>query len=201
MVTTVVLHGDLDLVTVEALRELLDDAVVGEPPRLVIDIADVPFVDVVSLSSILATTDAVRERAAWRSCAGRRPPYDGSAACSTPRTCWHWTFRCNDASPAEPTARTGSPHESGEPRWAWSVPVTDHTVPWTPEDDERLLDGRYRLGDRPSACPTGRFIVFTNKMLTTPATSTPARAIRLALRPFALVNPRKNCLPYCTPTA
>ena len=28
------------------------------------------------------------------------------------------------------------------------VPVTDHTVPWTPEDDERLLDGRYRLGDR-----------------------------------------------------
>src|SRR3954453_3530114 len=28
------------------------------------------------------------------------------------------------------------------------VPVTDHTVPWTPEDDERLLDGRYRLGAR-----------------------------------------------------
>src|SRR3954447_18287230 len=28
------------------------------------------------------------------------------------------------------------------------VPVTDHTVPWTPEDDARLLDGRYRLGDR-----------------------------------------------------
>ena len=28
------------------------------------------------------------------------------------------------------------------------VPVTDHTVPWTPGDDERLLDARYRLGDR-----------------------------------------------------
>jgi serine/threonine protein kinase len=28
------------------------------------------------------------------------------------------------------------------------VPVTDRTMPWTPEDDERLLDGRYRLGDR-----------------------------------------------------
>ena len=54
MVTTVVLHGELDLVTVEALRELLDDAVVGDPARLVIDIADVPFVDVLSLSSILA---------------------------------------------------------------------------------------------------------------------------------------------------
>jgi len=28
------------------------------------------------------------------------------------------------------------------------VPVTDRTMPWTPEDDERLLDGRYRLSDR-----------------------------------------------------
>ena len=28
------------------------------------------------------------------------------------------------------------------------VPVTDRTMPWNPEDDERLLDGRYRLGDR-----------------------------------------------------
>src|SRR4051795_12205552 len=28
------------------------------------------------------------------------------------------------------------------------VPVTDHTMPWNPEDEERLLDGRYRLGDR-----------------------------------------------------
>src|SRR5438270_2510540 len=28
------------------------------------------------------------------------------------------------------------------------VPVTDRTMPWNREDDERLLDGRYRLGDR-----------------------------------------------------
>src|SRR3954452_10652066 len=28
------------------------------------------------------------------------------------------------------------------------VPVSDHTMPWTPDDDERLLDGRYRLGAR-----------------------------------------------------
>ena len=28
------------------------------------------------------------------------------------------------------------------------VPVTDRTQAWSPEDDERLLDGRYRLGDR-----------------------------------------------------
>jgi len=62
MVTTVVLHGELDLVTVEALRSLLDDAVVHDPSRLVIDITDVPFVDVLSLSTILATADAVRDR-------------------------------------------------------------------------------------------------------------------------------------------
>ena len=62
MVTTVVLHGELDLVTVEALRGLLEKAVEHEPSRLVIDIADVPFVDVLSLSTILATADAVRDR-------------------------------------------------------------------------------------------------------------------------------------------
>jgi anti-sigma B factor antagonist len=62
MVTTVVLHGELDLVTVEALRSLLDEAVAHEPSRLVIDLSDVPFVDVLSLSTILATADAVRDR-------------------------------------------------------------------------------------------------------------------------------------------
>jgi anti-anti-sigma factor len=62
MVTTVVLHGELDLVTVEALRGLLEEAVAGDPSRLVIDITDVPFVDVLSLSTILATADAVRDR-------------------------------------------------------------------------------------------------------------------------------------------
>ena len=62
MVTTVVLHGELDLVTVEALRSLMDEAVQHEPTRLVIDISDVPFVDVLSLSTILAAADSVRDR-------------------------------------------------------------------------------------------------------------------------------------------
>jgi anti-anti-sigma factor len=61
MVTTVVLHGELDLVTVEALRELLGAATSPSPQRLVIDIADVPFVDVLSLSTILAAADSVRD--------------------------------------------------------------------------------------------------------------------------------------------
>lgn len=60
--TTVVLHGELDLVTVEQLRLILDDALRHAPRRLVIDISDVPFVDVLSLSTILATADAVRDQ-------------------------------------------------------------------------------------------------------------------------------------------
>ena len=52
----------------------------------------------------------------------------------------------------------------------------------------------------PSACPRLRPIAFTNTRLTAPASSTPSSAIMLALRPLALVNPRKNCLPYWIPT-
>jgi anti-sigma B factor antagonist len=59
--TVVTLHGDLDMVTVEELRGLLDEACTGDPTRVVIDLTDVPFVDVLSLSTILASADAVRE--------------------------------------------------------------------------------------------------------------------------------------------
>lgn len=59
--TVVTLHGDLDMVTLEELRGLLDQACDGDPARVVIDLTDVPFVDVLSLSTILASADAVRE--------------------------------------------------------------------------------------------------------------------------------------------
>lgn len=58
---TVVLHGELDLVTIERLRRLLDTAVSRRPARLVIDLTDVPFVDVLSLSAMLAAADHVRD--------------------------------------------------------------------------------------------------------------------------------------------
>jgi anti-anti-sigma factor len=61
-VTTVVLHGELDMMTVDGLRRLLADAVLGDPERVVVDLADVPFVDVLSLSTILAAADGLRER-------------------------------------------------------------------------------------------------------------------------------------------
>jgi anti-anti-sigma factor len=60
-VTVARLHGDLDLVNVDALRELLADISAGDSVRIIIDLCDVPFVDVLSLSVILGTADELRE--------------------------------------------------------------------------------------------------------------------------------------------
>ena len=57
----VTLHGDLDLVTLEELRALLARACVGDPGQVLVDLSDVPFVDVLSLSTILASADAMQE--------------------------------------------------------------------------------------------------------------------------------------------
>src|SRR3954464_3291584 len=59
--TTVVLHGELDLVTIEELRALLAQACDQPLKRLIVDIADVSFLDLTSLSAILATADGLRE--------------------------------------------------------------------------------------------------------------------------------------------
>jgi anti-sigma B factor antagonist len=58
---TVVLHGDLDIVTVDDLRTMLDDVASGPAPTVVVDLSDVAFLDVMSLSVILSTADALRE--------------------------------------------------------------------------------------------------------------------------------------------
>ena len=58
---TVVLHGDLDMVTVDDLRTMLDDVASGPAPTVVVDLTDVAFLDVMSLSVILSTADALRE--------------------------------------------------------------------------------------------------------------------------------------------
>ncbi|HEX3906876.1 MAG TPA: STAS domain-containing protein [Mycobacteriales bacterium] len=59
---TVVLHGDLDMVTVDDLRTMLNGIAAGPAPAVVIDLKDVAFVDVMSLSVILGTADALRDR-------------------------------------------------------------------------------------------------------------------------------------------
>jgi anti-anti-sigma factor len=54
-------HGDLDLVNVDALRELLDGLCAGPATTIIIDLSDVSFMDVLSLSVILGAADALRE--------------------------------------------------------------------------------------------------------------------------------------------
>lgn len=72
-VATVRLHGDLDLVTVEELRRLLRQASAGTCD-VVVDLSDVPFVDVLSLSAILATADALRDQGRHLAVVGASPP-------------------------------------------------------------------------------------------------------------------------------
>ena len=60
--TVVTLHGELDILTVEELRGLMDAALGERTRHVVVDLTDVPFVDILSLSVILASADAMRER-------------------------------------------------------------------------------------------------------------------------------------------
>jgi anti-anti-sigma factor len=62
-VTTVTLHGDLDMAVVDALRDVLDEALASPAERILVALADVAFMDVVSLSVILAAADTARESA------------------------------------------------------------------------------------------------------------------------------------------
>lgn len=73
-VTVLVLHGELDIVTVAGVRTLLDEATATGCRRLVIDLSDVPFVDVLCLSAILATVDRVRDMGGEASVVGARKP-------------------------------------------------------------------------------------------------------------------------------
>jgi len=66
------LRGDLDLVNVDSLRELLDHICAGASARIVIDLGDVEFIDVLSLSVILGAADGLRE-------AGRQLVVEGAS--------------------------------------------------------------------------------------------------------------------------
>lgn len=71
--TVLTLHGELDMVTVEDLRRLLEAACAAAERALVVDLTDVPFIDVLSLSALLAAADALRERGANLAVVGARP--------------------------------------------------------------------------------------------------------------------------------
>jgi anti-anti-sigma factor len=60
-VTIARLRGDLDRTRVDALRDLLDGVCASDSTRVVVNLREVGFVDVLSLSVILGTADALRE--------------------------------------------------------------------------------------------------------------------------------------------
>src|SRR3954453_7062713 len=62
--TTVRLHGELDLVTADALRALLAEAAAEKPAKGVVDVPDPAFVHVLRLSAAHARGAALREREA-----------------------------------------------------------------------------------------------------------------------------------------
>jgi len=55
------LHGDLDLVSVDDLRDLLEEACTRPTSTIVLNFDDVSFMDVLSLAVILGAADALRE--------------------------------------------------------------------------------------------------------------------------------------------
>jgi anti-anti-sigma factor len=87
-----ILHGDLDMVTVDDLRTMLDEIASGPAPAVVVDLSDVAFLDVMSLSVILATADALSET-------GRRLTVRGASA-SVRRVCA--LLNANDVVEPEP---------------------------------------------------------------------------------------------------
>jgi anti-anti-sigma factor len=60
-VTVARLRGELDRTTVDVLRDLLVGVCASSSPHIVLDLTDVGFIDVLSLSVILGTADELRE--------------------------------------------------------------------------------------------------------------------------------------------
>lgn len=54
--------GDLDLATVESFRASVDDALAQQPPALVVDLADVDFLDSSALGVLAVALKAQRTR-------------------------------------------------------------------------------------------------------------------------------------------
>jgi anti-anti-sigma factor len=69
-VTVARLHGELDRSSVDALRDLLDGVCATDSTQVVVDLCDVGFVDVLSLSVILGTADELRDAGRYLSVEG-----------------------------------------------------------------------------------------------------------------------------------
>ncbi|MBG0563084.1 STAS domain-containing protein [Actinoplanes aureus] len=60
--TTVSLHGEIDILTVEQVRIVLGEAVAAGPQRIVVDMADVAFIDSTGLGALISGFQRARDR-------------------------------------------------------------------------------------------------------------------------------------------
>ncbi|GAA4598253.1 anti-sigma factor antagonist BldG [Actinoplanes octamycinicus] len=61
--TTVSLRGEIDVLTVEQVRVALGEAVAGRPGRIVVDMADVAFIDSTGLGALISGFQRARDQA------------------------------------------------------------------------------------------------------------------------------------------
>ncbi|SCL17496.1 STAS domain-containing protein [Micromonospora inyonensis] len=72
--TVVEVAGDLDMSTTPQLRDRLSEVVEGGARVVVVDLADVGFMDSSGLGALVVTYKELRERDGWLGLAGVRPP-------------------------------------------------------------------------------------------------------------------------------
>jgi anti-sigma B factor antagonist len=58
---TVLLHGEIDILTVEQLRVVLGEAVARRPQRIVVDMAGVAFIDSTGLGALISGFQRARD--------------------------------------------------------------------------------------------------------------------------------------------
>ncbi|MEU4424345.1 STAS domain-containing protein [Actinoplanes sp. NPDC024001] len=60
--TTVSLQGEIDILTVEQVRVVLGEAVAAGPERIVVDMAEVSFIDSTGLGALISGFQRARDR-------------------------------------------------------------------------------------------------------------------------------------------
>ncbi|WIM97425.1 STAS domain-containing protein [Actinoplanes oblitus] len=60
--TTVSLHGEIDVLTVEQVRVALGEAVAGRPGQIVVNMADVAFIDSTGLGALISGFQRARDQ-------------------------------------------------------------------------------------------------------------------------------------------
>lgn len=61
-VLTVALHGEVDVLTVDRVRQSLSEAIAAQPAEIVVDLADLSFIDSTGLGALIFGFQRARDR-------------------------------------------------------------------------------------------------------------------------------------------